>query len=255
MAEGDCPSSCPPAEQAEAGAPGAQALKGMRRRWQQASMARTGAPSDRGEPRETDTAQQQLERERPATSTETCRGTLKAAATKHSAVKSKAVKPLAVLQCVAESIESTPEHGTEDASQQSMLCGHTGLVSLAETPVRMGIKEDPHSPDEDPRKEGADMHVSPIEIALGEEGGHAGLAEADLTVQSEQRAVQELYRFQKHSMPTTQAEGVESASVQTQPTAAKAAQAAQDAQAAQAVELDQPRWLAPSAYQCLYAPH
>ena len=39
MAEGDCPSSCPPAEQAEASAPGAQALKGMRRRWQQASLA------------------------------------------------------------------------------------------------------------------------------------------------------------------------------------------------------------------------
>ena len=249
MAEGDCPSSCPPAEQAEAGAPGAQALKGMRRRWQQASLARTGEPSDRGEPRERDTSQQQLERERPATSTETSRGTLKAAATKHSAVKSKAVKPLAVLQCIAESIESTPEHGTEDASQQSMLCGHTGLVSLAETPVPMGIKEDPHSPDEDPRKEGADKQISPIEIALGEEGDHAGLAEADLTVQSEQRAMQELYRFQKHSMPTTQTEGVESASVQTQPTAAKAAQAAQD-QAAQAVELDQPPLAPPVA---LYA--
>ena len=121
VTEGDCPSSCPPAEQAEAGVPGAQALKGMRRRWQQASQARTGAPSDRGEPRETDTSQQQLERERTATSTETCRGTLKAAATKHSAVKSKAAKPLAVLQCIAESIENTPEHGTEDASQQSML--------------------------------------------------------------------------------------------------------------------------------------
>ena len=55
IAEGGCPSSCPPAEQAEAGAPGAQAVKGMRRRWQQASLARTGEPSDSGEPRETDT--------------------------------------------------------------------------------------------------------------------------------------------------------------------------------------------------------
>ena len=73
------------------------------------------------------------------------------------------------------------------------------------------------------------MQISPIEIALGEEGDHAGLAEADLTVQSEQRAMQEWHRFQKHSMPTTQTEGVESASVQAQPTAAKAAQAAQDA--------------------------
>ena len=219
----------------------------MRRRWQQASLARTGEPSDGGEPRETNTSQQQLERERPATSMETGRGALKAAATKHSAVKSKAVKPLAVLQCIAESIESTPEHGTEDASQQSMLCGHTGLVSLAETPVPMGIKEDPHSPDEDPRKEGAHKLISPIEIALGEEGDHAGLAEADLTVQSEQRAMQELHRFQKHSMPTTQTEGVESASAQTQPTAAKAAQ---DAQAAQAVELDQPPLAPPVA---LYA--
>ena len=94
------------------------------------------------------------------------------------------------------------------------------------------------------------MQISPIEIALGEEGDHAGLAEADLTEQSEQRAMQELYRFQKHSMPTTQTEGVESASVQTQPTAAKAAQAAQRAQAAQAVELDQPPLAPPVA---LYA--
>ena len=59
--------------------------------------------------------------------------------------------------------------------------------------------------------------------------------------------MQELYRFQKHSMLTTQTEGVEKASVQTQPTAAKAAQAAQDAQA---VELDQPPLAPPVA---LYA--
>ena len=114
----------------------------------------------------------------------------------------------------------------------------------------MGIKEDPHSPDEDPRKEGADKQISPIEIALGEEGDHAGLAEADLTVQSEQRATQVLYRFQKHSMPTTQTEDVESASVQTQLTATTAAHAAQDAQAAQAAELGQPPLAPPVA---LYA--
>ena len=209
-------------------------LKGMRRRWQQASLARTGKPSDRAEPRETDASQQQFERERPATSTDTGKGTLQAAATKHSAVKSKAAKPLAVLQCIVESVENTPEHGTEDASQKSMLCGHTGLVSLAETPVPMGIKEDPHSPDEDPRTEGADKQISPIEIALGEEGDHAGLAEADLTVQSEQRAMQELYRFQKHSMLATQTGDVGSAPAQTQPTATAAVHFEQDAQAAPA---------------------
>ena len=151
MAEGDCPSSCPTDEQAETGAPGAHALKGMRRRWQQASLARTGEPSDRGEPSETDASQQRFEREKPATSTETGKGTLQTAATKHSAVKSKAAKPLAVLQRIAESIENTPEHGTEDASQQRIF-----------------------SPDEDPRKEDADKQISPIEIALGEEGDHAG---------------------------------------------------------------------------------
>ena len=108
MAEGDCPSSCPPAEQAVTGAPGTQVLKGMRRRWQQASLARTGEPSDRAEPRETDASQQQFERERPATSTDTGKGTLQAAATKHSAVKSKVAKPLAVLQCIAQSVENPP---------------------------------------------------------------------------------------------------------------------------------------------------
>ena len=98
----------------------------------------------------------------------------------------------------------------------------------------MGIKEDPHSPDEDPRTEGADKQISPIEIALGEEGDHAGLAEADLTVQSEQRAMQELYRFQKHSMLATQTGDVGSAPAQTQPAATAAVHVEQDAQAAPA---------------------
>ena len=106
-----------------------------------------------------------------------------------------------------------------------MFCGHTGLVSLAETPVPMGIKEDPHSPDEDPRKEGADKQISPIECPWRGRGpcwARGGRPYG----QSEQRAMQELHRFQKHSMPTTQTEDVESASVQTQPTAAKAARPA-----------------------------
>ena len=225
-------------------------LKGMRRRWQQASLARAREPTDRGEPRETDASQQRSEKEKPATSTERGKGTLLTAATKHSAVKSKAAKPWAVLQCIAESIESTPEHGAEDASQQSTLCGHTGFVSLAETPVPMGIKEDPHSPDEDPRQEDADKQVSPIEIALGEEGDHTGLAEADLTVQSEQRAMQELYRFQKHSMQNMLAKDGKSASVQTQPAFTIVAHAARGAQAAHAAELGQAPVVPPVA---LYA--
>ena len=240
VTEGDCPSSCPSAEQAEAGTgtPGAHVLKGMRRRWQQASLARAGEPADRGEPIDTEASQQRTEKEKLATATSTDRGkgTLLTAATKHSAVKSKAAKPLTVLQCIAENIESTPEPGKEDASQQSVLCGHTGLVSLAETPVPMGIKEDPHSPDEDPRQEDKDKQVSPIEIALGEEGDHAGLAEADLTVQSEQRAMQELYRFQKHSMPRGSTKDSKSASVQTQLAFTTAANAAREAQAAQSAK-------------------
>ena len=95
----------------------------------------------------------------------------------------------------------------------------------------MDIKEDPHSPDEDPRTEGADKQNSPIEIALSEEGDHTGLAEADLTEQSEQRAMQELYRFQKHSMLAAQTGDVVSASAQTQLTATAAVHVAQDAQA------------------------
>ena len=89
-----------------------------------------------------------------------------------------------------------------------------------------------------------DKPISPIEIALGEEKDHAGLAEADLTVQSEQRAMQELRRFQKHSMLATQTEVV------TRPTATTAAHVAQDAQAAQAAVLAQPPLAPPVA---LYA--
>ena len=105
-----------------------------------------------------------------ATSTDRGKVTLLTAASKHSAVKSKAAKPLTVLQCIAENIESTPESGKEDASQQSVLCGHTGLASLAETPVSTGIKEDPHSPDENPGQEDTHKSVNTVEIALGDEG-------------------------------------------------------------------------------------
>ena len=88
------------------------------------------------------------------------------AVSKHSAVKTKAAKPLTVLQCIAENIESTPEPCKEDASQQSVLCGHTGLVSLAETPAPIGIKEDSHSPDENSRQEDTHKRVNTVEIAL-----------------------------------------------------------------------------------------
>ena len=136
-AEGDCPSSCPPTEQTGAAAPGVQSLKGIRLRWQQASLARATTPSEGVELTEGPAYQRQQELEG--------RGTFKAAAAKHSAVKSKPSKPLAVLQSIAESTESTLEHEAGGASRPSTPCGHTGLVSLAETPIPTGIKEDPRS--------------------------------------------------------------------------------------------------------------
>ena len=210
--------------------PGEQVLKGIRRRWQQASLARTSAPPAGAEPTEANDSsahQRQLELEGPEVPAEAWRGTVKAAAAKHSAVKSKAAKPFAVLQSIAESIESTPEHRARSAGRQSMPCGHTGLVSLAGTPVPTGIKEDPRSPDEDTQGANAATQNSPMEIALGEDTDHAGLAEADLTVQSEQRAMQELYRFQKHSMQTVQAERVEEPTARTTPAAPQAAEPGQ----------------------------
>ena len=237
----DCPSSCPSAKRTEAGAgtPGALVLKGMRRRWQQASLARVGEPADRGDLIDAGVSQQLTEEEKPVAAASTDRGKeiLLTAASKHSAVKPKAAKPLTVLQRITENIESTPESGKEDASQQSVLCGHTGLASLAETPVPIGIKEDPHSPDENPRQEDTDKRVDTVEIALGDEGDHAGLAEADLTVQSEQRAMQELYRFQKQSMLRRAPEGNQSAPVPTQPASTTAANAAQEARATQSAAL------------------
>ena len=139
VTEGDCPSSYPSVERTEAGTgtPHAQVLKGMRRRWQQASLARAAEPTDRGDPIDADASQQPTAEDKQVAATSTDRGkvTLLTAASKHSAVKSKAAKPLTVLQCIAENVESTPVLGREDASQQSVLCGHTGLASLAETPV------------------------------------------------------------------------------------------------------------------------
>ena len=95
------------------------------------------------------------------------------------------------------------------AGRHSTPCGHTGLATLAETPIPTGIKEDPRSPDEDTQGANASQQNSPMEIALDDDTDHAGLAEADLTGQSEQRALQELHRFQKHSKQTVPAERVE----------------------------------------------
>ena len=53
---------------------------------------------------------------------------------------------------------------------------------------------------------------------------HASLAETDLTVQSEQRATQELYRFQKHSMQAVEAAGVEEPTARPTPAARQAAE-------------------------------
>ena len=153
--------------------------------------------------------QRQTEVERSATTVEAGRGARKAAAAKHSAVKSKPVKPLAVLQSIAENIEIMPEQSAMGSSRSSAPCGHTGLVSFAELPSPTDIKHDPASPDDDPREVGTAIQNSPMEITLGDDGEHAGLAEADLTVQSEQRAMQELYRYQKHSLLAMRAGGVE----------------------------------------------
>ena len=53
-------------------------------------------------------------------------------------------------------------------------------VSLAETPIPTGIKEDPRSPGEDTQGANAAKQNSPMEIALGDDTDHARLAEADL---------------------------------------------------------------------------
>ena len=63
LGEGDCPSSCPLTEQTGVGARGEQALKGIRRRWRQASLARAAAPTEGAEPTETIALQKQPERE------------------------------------------------------------------------------------------------------------------------------------------------------------------------------------------------
>ena len=198
--EGGCPSSCLPEDNVGAGTRGEQVLKGIRRRWQQASLARAETSSEELSLKAANLQQRQLEVERPAIPGADGRGALKAAATKHSAVKSKPSKPLAVLQSIAEHIENTPEQSALRPSRRSAPCGHTGLVGLAELPPPTDIKDDPYSPDDDPRAAGTASQTSPMEITLGDEGEHAGLAETDLAVQSEQRATQELYRFQKYSI-------------------------------------------------------
>ena len=127
-------------------------------------------------------------------------------ATKLSAVKSKAAKPLAVLHITTERLASIPETTTPSAGSRVVSCGHTGLANLAETPAPTLIKADPHLPDDGAQAGPAAKQTSPVaEVTLGEDSEQAGSAEADLRVQSEQRAMQELLRFQKLSMQALQA--------------------------------------------------
>ena len=203
---GVCPSSCPSNERAEPAAPVSPVLKGIRRRWKQESPECTSAPPTGVEPSETSersTHKRQLEPEEQIARAGAWRGT-KRTATKHSAAKSKAVKPLAVLQSIAESLVSTPETNTPGTGSRVVSCGHTGLASLAETPAPTLIKADPYLTDDDTHGGSAGKQASPMEVTLGDDTDVAGLAEADLKVQSEQRAMQELYRFQKLSLQAFQ---------------------------------------------------
>ena len=72
-------------------------------------VARAGEPADRDDPIDAEASQQLAAEDKQvaATSTDRGKGTLLTAASKHSAVKSKAAKPWTVLQCIAENIEST----------------------------------------------------------------------------------------------------------------------------------------------------
>ena len=122
-------------------------------------------------------------------------------------------RPTHKLHSIAEGLVSIPEANSPGTGFQVVSCGHTGLASLAETTATTLTKTDPYSPDEDTHGGSAVKRASPMEVTLGDDTDHAGLAEADLKVQSEQRAMQELYRFQKLSLQTLQAAPAEGPTV------------------------------------------
>ena len=128
---------------------------------------------------------------------------------KPSAVKSKAVKPHAA-QKESQPLPSIPEQGPPQEPPPLQTHGHTGLANLAVDRMKDEVVADPAMP------EPAAMSCSPdhpasreettAEIYIPEPQPHkeeqeqAGTVHTDLALQSEQRATQELHRFQKLSL-------------------------------------------------------
>ena len=126
---------------------------------------------------------------------------------KLSAVKSKAVKPRPPEQRTANQLPSIPELGPPQVPQvhsRVQTCGHTGLVSFAADVSKEEVAADPNMPEPPTSGNIADIPASSgdttAEIYLQEEPEQAGTVDTDLALQSEQRAMQELYRFQKLSL-------------------------------------------------------
>ena len=96
----------------------------------EATMAASiaGSSTDRSDPIDAEASQQPTAEDKQGAATYTDRGkvTLLTAASKHSAVKSKAAKPWTVLQCIAENIESTQNSAKKMQANRACSVGTLG---------------------------------------------------------------------------------------------------------------------------------
>ena len=136
--EGDCPSSRPSNVTDRPSAPTSSG--GRRRRWQQEPPVSTSAPPAGVEPVEYPLHKGQPEQEEQSAPPDTWRAARRAAH-KLSAVKSKAANPYHLLQSIAERLTSIPEQEAPSTGSRVEQCGHTGLASLAESPLQSRSKQ------------------------------------------------------------------------------------------------------------------
>ena len=175
-----------------------------RNRWKHALPESTASPSCGVEPAPTSPNSQDSHEEQEAPHKVAPQRRVRKSPLKLSAVKSKAVKPHPPAQRGARRLPSIPELGPPQEPPYLQACGHTGLANLEADRMKEEVAANPNMPEPDASCNSSDNPANRVEttaeIYLQEESEQAGTVDTDLALQSEQRAMQELYRFQKLSL-------------------------------------------------------
>ena len=182
-----------------------EAVRG-RSRWKQVTPASTSSPPCGVEPAPTSPSSSTSHEEETTPHKIAPWRRVRRTSLKPSAVKSKAVKPRSSMG-ESQPLPSIPEQGPPQEPPPLQTHVHTGLETLAVDRIKDEVVADPDMPEPAATTDHpADREETTAEIYIQELQPHkeekeqAGTVHTDIALQSEQRAMQELHRFQKLSL-------------------------------------------------------